>query len=61
MRVLKNGEVYIILGNEVPSMLRRTGPEGNSFRIVGETYVPGIMHDEMFDSGEPRLMKLQIQ
>jgi hypothetical protein len=52
-------EVCILLGGKVPYLLR---PQGNeSYTLVGEAYVHGIMHGELFKGGARNLHKFDVK
>ncbi|KAF5979312.1 heterokaryon incompatibility protein [Fusarium coicis] len=52
-------EVCILLGGKVPYLLR---PQGNeSYTLVGEAYVHGIMHGELFKGGARNLRKFDVK
>lgn len=43
----ENDEIWILRGGEYPSVLRPVLGEGdNMFRLIGDTYVDGVMHGE---------------
>jgi hypothetical protein len=43
MSLLPRDEVWLLVGADVPFLLRR---EGEGYRVIGEAYVHGIMHGE---------------
>lgn len=45
---LPGDEMFILLGGKVPVILRKTRDDG-PYQLVGEAYVHGAMHGEMFD------------
>lgn len=55
--VERGDEVWILAGGEVPYILRRTDPSSKTtngesrHRLVGETYVHGIMHGDPYRFG----------
>ncbi|KAF5601394.1 heterokaryon incompatibility protein [Fusarium pseudoanthophilum] len=52
-------EVCVLLGGKVPYLMR---PQGNkSYTLVGEAYVHGIMHGELFKGGARNLRKFDVK
>lgn len=46
---VRGDKICILQGGKVPVILRRTGEDG-PYKFIGEAYVHGVMHGEIFDS-----------
>ena len=54
-------EIYLLAGGQVFYVLR---PQGDGFRLIGESYIHGLMDGEALDrleTGEQRLQKIRIR
>jgi hypothetical protein len=51
-------DVALCKGSSVPLVLRRTEDTAETFRLVGDSYVHGIMNGETFDEGKCRQLLL---
>ena len=51
-------EIYLLKGGRVPFVLRRVS--AHAFRLIGDTYVHGIMQGEAFDCGMPAAREVVI-
>lgn len=56
--VAKGDEVWVLAGSQVPLLVRKKSNStcGNKFKLIGETYVHGVMHRE---SNEQNALEMQ--
>ena len=53
-------QVWILENGNVPFVLRPTGKRGETFILVGECYLHGVMDGQLFEAGEPDWTELAI-
>jgi hypothetical protein len=55
-RTRKGDKIFVLLGCRTPVILR---PQGDSFRLIGECYIHGVMNGEVIDELEAGKYQLQ--
>ena len=58
-RVRKGDIVCVLLGCQVPIILRRRGMVGNQYEVIGDLYLEGIMYGEAMKALDEKVIQLE--